>query len=183
MPMPDLVYYDAPYLDEAEHSTLDHTGIPGVGGGGAPIHSTLTAYLTDDVTSPTTAVVFDTAIAPSDDMEIDGDGNLLILTDGLYQITLNPNVTYDAAAEGFSRINPGDAGGTDFPDDNYFFNGNTSGRLIVVADNAFVSDHVVYPPTWFAVGNTFGFTLSWSLLEAGEVTFNSGTMLYVVRLA
>src|SRR6266498_1051402 len=26
-------YYNAPYLDEAEHTVLDHTGIPGVGGG------------------------------------------------------------------------------------------------------------------------------------------------------
>jgi len=27
------VYYNAPYLDQGEHSILDHTGIPGVGGG------------------------------------------------------------------------------------------------------------------------------------------------------
>jgi hypothetical protein len=27
-------YYNAPYLDPAEHSVLNHTGIPGVGGGG-----------------------------------------------------------------------------------------------------------------------------------------------------
>lgn len=34
--MPD-VYYNAPYLDETEHAALDHSGIPGVdGGGGLP---------------------------------------------------------------------------------------------------------------------------------------------------
>lgn len=32
--MPNI-YYDAPYLDEEEHAALDHTGIPGVGGGGS----------------------------------------------------------------------------------------------------------------------------------------------------
>lgn len=28
-----MVFYNAPYLDNQEHSVLDHTGIPGVGGG------------------------------------------------------------------------------------------------------------------------------------------------------
>lgn len=42
--MDPLEYYDAPYLSEEEHEDTDHTGIPGVGGGGTP---DLSDYQTD----------------------------------------------------------------------------------------------------------------------------------------
>lgn len=32
--MQPIEYYNAPYLDNVEHSLVNHTGIPGVGGGG-----------------------------------------------------------------------------------------------------------------------------------------------------
>lgn len=31
------IYYDAPYLDEEEHAVIDHTGIPGIGGGDSAV--------------------------------------------------------------------------------------------------------------------------------------------------
>ena len=37
MSMTPPEYYDPPYLDEEEHANTDHTGIPGVGGGGGPV--------------------------------------------------------------------------------------------------------------------------------------------------
>lgn len=35
------ILYDAPYMDETEHAVTDHTGLPGVGGGGGGLDSYL----------------------------------------------------------------------------------------------------------------------------------------------
>lgn len=107
--MPTYPTYDAPYLDDGEHSILDHTGIPGVGGGGG------VSYRSDGLVAQQAGLSVD-ANSGLDDLTwiaaiSDSDGNITfsapdftVVNSGLYSVSLYGNWSVDDSIETQDRI-------------------------------------------------------------------------------
>lgn len=151
------------------------------GGSGPSFDNAIQAFLTAEVTTPSTAVTFDAPLSPSPDITVTG-GEIEFLTTGLYAIAFDAFVSFDAAADGqFAFF--WDYGASTLPNNNFLWNGNGRDRISVVPNTTSVGTIFTLPPMWFNAGNTLTIELNTALLTAGSYTLLDGSSMYVVRLA
>jgi hypothetical protein len=153
--------------------TVDNTArllaitAPESGGSVTPV-SALISFMPAPVPTATT-LAFNTPadVLEGADLEINVDGKLQFLTDGLYAVSLDLHAIGDADAAGFVQANAA-LSGTPAPATNWFDQDGGSGDLAVAASGDTFTQ-VTYIPTRFAAGNILAFFIG-AQLSAGTAT-------------